>query len=69
MFGKPTEAAEKVRNGDIQVMIPLILLFVFLFFSTITPSLFINSMVSPSVYSLLNKGQLVNAIHQGGVSE
>ena len=69
MFGKPTEAAEKVRNGDIQVMIPLIMLFVFLFYSTITPSLFINSMVSPSVYSLLNKGQLVNAIHQGGNSE
>ena len=58
-----------IKQGDIQVMIPLIMLFVFLFYSTITPSLFINSMVSPSVYSLLNKGQLVNAIHQGGNSE
>ncbi len=69
MFGRPTEAGENVRNGDVQVMLPLIMLFIFLFYSTITPSLFINSMVSPSVYSMMNKGQLINAIHQGGDSE
>lgn len=69
MFGKPSESSENVRNNDDQVIVPLIILFVFLFYSTITPAFFINSMVSPSVYSLLNKGQLVNAIHQGGASE
>ena len=69
MFGKPSESSENIRNDDVQVIVPLIILFAFLFYSTVTPSLFINSMVSPSVYSLLNRGQLVNAIHQGGASE
>jgi NADH:ubiquinone oxidoreductase subunit 5 (subunit L)/multisubunit Na+/H+ antiporter MnhA subunit len=69
MFGKPSENSENIRNDDVQVIVPLIILFAFLFYSTVTPSLFINSMVSPSVYSLLNRGQLVNAIHQGGASE
>lgn len=69
MFGKPSVSSESVRNNDTQVIVPLIILFAFLFYSTVSPSLFINSMVSPSVYSLLNKGQLVNAIHQGGASE
>ena len=69
MFGKPAESLEGMKNNDAQVIFPLIILFVFLFYSTVSPSLFINSMVSPSVYSLLNRGQLVNAIHQGGASE
>ena len=69
MFGKPSESTDSFRNSDNQVIFPLIILFIFLFYSTVTPSLFINSMVSPSVYSLLNRGQLVNAIHQGGPSE
>ena len=69
MFGKLSGDPDNIRNHDVQVIFPLIILFIFLVYSTVTPALFINSMVSPSVYSLLNKGQLVNAIHQGGVSE
>lgn len=69
MFGKPSEDSEGITNNDSQVIFPLIILLFFLFYSTLSPSLFINSMVSPSVYSLLNRGQLVNAIHQGGASE
>lgn len=69
MFGKPSKNSDSNRNHDVQVIVPLIILFIFLVYSTVTPSLFINSMVSPSVYSLLNKGQMVNAIHRGGVSE
>lgn len=69
MFGKPSECSGNVKNSDVQVILPLIVLFVFMVYSTVTPSLFFNSMVSPSVYSLLNRGQLVNAIHQGGASE
>lgn len=69
MFGKLSVSSENIKNHDVQVMVPLIILFIFLVYSTVTPSLFINSMVSPSVYSLFNKGQLVNAIHQGGATE
>lgn len=69
MFGKPSDSHEIARNNDVQVIVPLIILFAFLVYSTVSPSLFINSMVSPSVYSLLNKGQMVNAVHQGGASE
>ena len=69
MFGKSFESSGDIKNSDTQVIFPLIILFIFLFYSTVTPSFFINSMVSPSVYSLLNRGQLINAIHQGGVSE
>ncbi len=69
MFGKSTELSGSAVNSDSHVMLSLILLFIFLIYSTLTPSLFLNSMVSPSVYSLLNRGQLINAIHQGGGAE
>ncbi len=69
MFGVPEEGSEEIKNGDVQVLFPIIALFIFLCYTTVTPSLFMNSMVSPSVYSLMNRGQLVNAIHQGGAAE
>ncbi|MDD4159898.1 MAG: hypothetical protein PHO18_03010 [Synergistaceae bacterium] len=69
MFGKPSEGSENIRNKDVSVIVPLLILFGFLVYSTVMPSLFFDSMVSPSVYSLLNKGQMVNAINQGGTSE
>ena len=69
MFRRAADNGGYAGSHDTRIIFPLLVLFVFLFFSTVTPNLFINSMVSPSVYSLLNKGQLINAIHQGGGAE
>lgn len=66
MFGKfPFDNSERIE-GEVSITLPLLFLIIFLGISTAMSGRMFDLLVSPSVYSLMNRGQLINAIQQEG---
>lgn len=65
MFGKARLSEVGESNMDGKIALPLLLLFMLFIFATVAPGKTFDSFVSPSVYSLMNRGQLINMLQQG----
>jgi len=65
MFGRSRGAACENQSGlDAKISLPLLILFMILTFATVAPGKTFDLLVSPSVHSLMNRGQLINMLQQ-----